>query len=294
MFDVLRAPFVDKTKLLITKKYASLEASNQLVAGSPIEVTMEIKNNSTQNISNIIILEKFADYLSVSDFSYTLISGETKETRSFITASTQQDAGIIDLRGKTLKSGQSIQIVYNGTLRSFSFGHFDVGYLEDKDDPTSNDDIPKDKVFSINSTASQLEKIPEKDFYNHDNYGDIRFNPNETCGGPLLLWRSHNTYDRTYHKTVIVRDIQDPDKNAMESAQSIVSSNASSTSSGTSSASGSGTSSSSVSSLSDEEYQSILSDSQSDLATWNADGDGDTIPDNADDDNGDIFEISTS
>jgi len=45
-------------------------------------------------------------------------------------------------------------------------------------------------------------------------YGDIRFNPNETCGGPLLLWRSHNTFDKTYHKTIIVRDIPDPDKNA--------------------------------------------------------------------------------
>ena len=41
----MRAPFVDKTKLLITKKYTSLEASNQVVAGSPIEVTMDIKNN---------------------------------------------------------------------------------------------------------------------------------------------------------------------------------------------------------------------------------------------------------
>lgn len=180
---------------------------------------MEIKNNSPQNISNIIILEKFPDYLSVSDFSYTLISGDAKETHSFVADSAQQNAGIIDLRGKTLKPGQSIKIVYNGTLRSFSFGHFDVGYLEDKDDPISADDIPKDKIFSINSTASQLDKIPEKDFYNHDNYGDIRFNPNETCGGPLLLWRSHNAYDRTYHKTVIVRDIQDPDKNATEVTQ---------------------------------------------------------------------------
>lgn len=52
--------------------------------------------------------------------------------------------------------------------------------------------------------------------------------------------------------------------------------------------------SSPISSLSDTEYQSILSDSQSDLATWHADGDGDTIPDNSDDDNGDVFEISTS
>lgn len=247
---------------------------------------MEMKNNSPQNISNIIILEKFPDYLSVSDFSYTLISGDTKETHSFVADSAQQNAGIIDLRGKTLKPGQSLKIVYNGTLRSFSFGHFDVGYLEDKDDPTSADDIPKDKIFSINATASQLDKIPEKDFYNHDNYGDIRFNPNETCGGPLLLWRSHNAYDRTYHKTVIVRDIQDPDKNATEVTQDPTSV-LPNTSSGVNESQTTSSSSSSSSS-------SALETSQSDLATWQADGDGDTIPDSSDDDNGDVFEVSTS
>lgn len=64
-----------------------------------------------------------------------------------------------------------------------------------------------------------MENIPEKDFYNHDVYGDIRFNPNETCGGPVLLWRSHNTYDRTYHKTIIVRQITNPDEKANELSQ---------------------------------------------------------------------------
>jgi len=89
-----------------------------------------------------------------------------------------------------------------------------VGYLEDKNDPTSTKNISRDKILTINKSATQLNSIPENDFYNHDVYGDIRFNPNETCGGPLLLYRSHNTYDRTYHKTFIVRDISDPDKNA--------------------------------------------------------------------------------
>lgn len=65
----------------------------------------------------------------------------------------------------------------------------------------------------------KLNSIPENDFYDHDVYGDIRFNPNETCGGPLLLWRSHNAYDRTYHKTVLAREIQNPDKNALELGQ---------------------------------------------------------------------------
>jgi hypothetical protein len=92
IFDVLRAPFVDKTKLLITKKYTSLESSEQLVAGSPIEVTMEVKNTSSKNVTNIIILEKFAEYLSVSDFKYDLIIGDKKETFSFLSDSTQSDA----------------------------------------------------------------------------------------------------------------------------------------------------------------------------------------------------------
>ena len=148
-------------------------------------------------------------------------------------------------------------------------------------------DIPKDKVFSINSTASQLEKIPEKDFYNHDNYGDIRFNPNETCGGPLLLWRSHNVYDRTYHKTIIVRDVQDPDANAVATSQDPTSTIQSATTTFQSTSSATSTTSSTDSAA-------ILETAQSDLSTWNADGDGDTIPDNADDDNGDVFEITSS
>ncbi len=90
-----------------------------------------------------------------------------------------------------------------------------MGYLEDKNDPNNNTSIQKDAIKTIDPTASRLSSIPEKDFYGHDVYGDIRFNPNETCGGPLLLWRSHNTYSRTYHKTLIVRDLKDPDKAAL-------------------------------------------------------------------------------
>ncbi len=53
-------------------------------------------------MSNILLLEKFADYLSVSDMSYSLLRGTTKETRSFLTDSAQSNAGIADLRGITL------------------------------------------------------------------------------------------------------------------------------------------------------------------------------------------------
>ena len=66
-------------------------------------------------------------------------------------------------------------------LQSFSFGQFDVGYLEDKNDPNTGMNIDAQYIRTIHPVASKLSSIPEKDFYNHDVYGDIRFNPNKTC-----------------------------------------------------------------------------------------------------------------
>lgn len=186
------------------------------MAGSPIEVQISVKNVSNKNISNILLLEKFADYLDVSEMKYSLVRGTTKETRTFLDDSSQGNSGIADLRDVTLAPGAALDIFYSGTLRSFTFGRFDVGYLEDANDPVGSGSIPADKVRTINETALEIGAIPEQEFYNHDVYGDIRFNPNETCGGPLLLWRSHNTYDRTYSKTIISRELQDPTKNATE------------------------------------------------------------------------------
>lgn len=171
-------------------------------------------------------------------------------------------------------------------MKSFSFGTFDVGYLEDKNDPNSNNSIPKEKIRSIDAKASTLSSIPERDFHGHDVYGDIRFNPNETCGGPLLLWRSHNDFSRTYHKTLIVRDIKDPDKAALEASKNTASLVGSSASSSSSGATGSTSSTTDSAALADT--------AMSDLATWQADGDSDGIPDRGDDDNGDVFEVSTS
>lgn len=101
-FDLLKAPFIIPGYLSVTKKYRSLEESGQVLSGSPIEVTLTLKNVSKQNMSNILLLEKFADYLSVSDMSYTLTQGTKKETRSFITDSSQPNSGIADLRNVTL------------------------------------------------------------------------------------------------------------------------------------------------------------------------------------------------
>lgn len=179
---LLKAPFIIPSSLSVTKQYKSLEASGQVLAGSPIEVKIILKNNSTQNISNILLLEKFADYLSPSDTEYDIVRNAGKETRKFVINSQESHSGIADLRNVVLSPGETVTLVYTGTLKSFSFGKFDVGYLEDSQDPTSVNDLPNAHIRTINTTASGKESIPESEFYNHDSYGDIRFNPNETCG----------------------------------------------------------------------------------------------------------------
>lgn len=101
-YNLLRAPFIIPGYLSITKQYKSLEASGQILAGSPIEVNIVLKNVSKKNMSNIMLLEKFADYLSVTDMKYDLVQGTKKETRSFLEDSSQSNSGIADLRDVSL------------------------------------------------------------------------------------------------------------------------------------------------------------------------------------------------
>lgn len=84
---------------------------------------------------------------------------------------------------------------------------------------------------------------------------------------------------------MIVRDIQDPDKNAAQTGAESLMDGTNTTGTNTSNSS----SSSATPSL-----QELQSDSISDLATWQADADGDSIPDRGDDDHGEVFEINTS
>lgn len=270
---LLKAPFIIPSTLSVTKQYKSLEASEQVLSGSPIEVKIMLKNNSNQNISNILLLEKFAEYLSPSWVEYDIVRNTGKETRKFVIDSQESHSGIADLRNISLPRDESLTLVYTGTLKSFSFGKFDVGYLEDTQDPTSANAIPKAHIRSINTTASGKESIPESEFYNHDSYGDIRFNPNETCGWPIMLWRSHNTYDRTYHKTLITRVIPDAQQNALRLSADPTSRPANSRP---------------VEALNADQQRAK---SQTQLAEWNQDSDGDEIPDKDDNDYGDIFQM---
>lgn len=204
---------------------------------------------------------------------YDLVRGEKNETQKFIAHNSQRDAGIADLRNVSISPGETIKLIYNGTLKSFSFGKFDVGYLEDSEDPTSENTISQSDIRTINPVGLDKDSIPENEFYNHDSYGDIRFNPNETCGGPILLWRSHNIYDRTYHKTAIVRDVVDPYANAVGLSRDP-------------------TQASDISRPAQELTESQVAErAQAQFSEWQKDSDGDQIPDKDDNDFGEVFQM---
>jgi|GEM_PF-1221165 len=63
---------------------------------------MSLQNNSNTNISGIILLEKFARYLSVAEMKYDIIRGTARETRPFLTDDSQAESGIMDLRDVTI------------------------------------------------------------------------------------------------------------------------------------------------------------------------------------------------
>lgn len=79
----LKAPFINPKNLLITKKYVSLEASDTLIAGSPIEATLEFKNTSKSAIKNILLLEQFPSFMNIVDRSYEIQFGDIKKNGTF-------------------------------------------------------------------------------------------------------------------------------------------------------------------------------------------------------------------
>ena len=139
---------------------------------------ISVKNTSSFPLSKLIIAEKFPTYLEGPITTYTLKRAGVSVEKSFETSS---DGGVADLRDITLAPGETVEIIYTAKFASFSFGSFDVGYLEDKNDPLMNVDVAKDKILTINSEAQKLISIPEKDFHSFDRFGDIRINPNDTC-----------------------------------------------------------------------------------------------------------------
>jgi hypothetical protein len=178
-FSLLKAPFVSKNILSISKKYTSLEKDGTIMEGSRIQGTLSIKNTSSASLSKLIIAENFPSYLDGPITNYSLKRGAVVTQRIFVDSS---EGGVADLRDISLAPGETIEISYGAKFAAFSFGTFDVGYLEDKADPLMNINVSKDKILTINSEAKKLNTIPEKDFYSAEKYGDIRINPNNTCG----------------------------------------------------------------------------------------------------------------
>jgi hypothetical protein len=288
--SLLKAPFIDKNILSISKKYSSLERGGTIIQGALIQGVISVKNTSSNPLSKIVIAENFPPYLERPIPTYTLKRGWSATQRNFIDSS---EWWIIDLRDITLAPGETIDILYSAKFATFSFGTFDVGHLEDKKDPLMNIQVPRDKILTINNQAKTLDAIPEKDFYGPEKYGDIRINPNSTCGGPLFLWRSHNTFDRTYQKTLIVRNIENPDKANMDISNDPLSSDQSLSSSSSQDIATTLSQNSSPESLRNIATR-YAQNAENELDTYNKDSDGDEIPDRHDDDYGDVFTIENS
>lgn len=290
IFSLLKAPFVDTNTLSVSKKYISLEKNGIIMSGSLVQGTIFVKNVSSKTLSKLIIAENFPSYLEKNITSYTLKQWTRVSERKFVDYS---DWWVADLRDISINPGETIEIVYSAQFSTFSFGTFDVWYLEDKNDPLMNVDVLKEKILTINPSVMGMSMIPEKDFYNTDRFGDIRINPNNTCGGPLFLWRSHNVFDRTYQKTLIVRNIENPDEIAMSISNDPIKSSSDLTSSNSQSILSTLSSDSSSESLKDitDQYSSTA---QSELDTFHHDSDGDEIPDRYDEDSWDVFSIENT
>jgi hypothetical protein len=60
---LLKAPFINKNIVSITKKYTSLETDGVITQGAQIQGAITIKNTSAQTLSKVVLLEKIPSYL---------------------------------------------------------------------------------------------------------------------------------------------------------------------------------------------------------------------------------------
>jgi hypothetical protein len=68
----LRAPFIDKNVLSISKKYTSLEKGGAIMQDAAIQGVITIKNTSQSPLSKLVIVEQFPSYLKKPISTYTL------------------------------------------------------------------------------------------------------------------------------------------------------------------------------------------------------------------------------
>jgi hypothetical protein len=70
--SLLKASFIDKNTLSITKKYTSLEKDGTIMQGTPIQVVISVKNTSQKPLSKLVIAENFPSYLERPISTYNL------------------------------------------------------------------------------------------------------------------------------------------------------------------------------------------------------------------------------
>lgn len=96
---LLKAPFIDKKILEITKKFTSLETDGIVIPGSSIQGVISVKNTSAVPLSKLIIAEKFPSYLEQPIATYTLKRAGVSTNRLFADS---LGGGVADLRDITL------------------------------------------------------------------------------------------------------------------------------------------------------------------------------------------------
>lgn len=71
-YSLLKAPFIDKNILAISKKYSSLEKEGTIMEGSRIQGVISLKNTSSSTLSKLLVSENFPSYLDAPITQYTL------------------------------------------------------------------------------------------------------------------------------------------------------------------------------------------------------------------------------
>lgn len=162
----IRSQFADAKGVKVEKVYADTNGG-QLQADDPIKVTLKITNNTSATINGGVYLDSNDTKIfraSAHDAQYTIHHSTdvgTGTTQNLVTTNGGDFDYVFSLG--TLPANDTIEITYSLSANAISYGKVVVGAL-DASDPD----------------------------------GDVAMNPNNSCGGDMIIWRS--TAKRQYSR----------------------------------------------------------------------------------------------
>ena len=137
----------------VQKTYSTTASGGVLVSGSPVTVSIRLKNTTATSLKDIVYLEKPDSLIAVSDGANYTISqnGKTQEKPLQDLSGGDFTYGFDHL---SLAPNEEIAISYSGSANAVDIGSFQAG----------------------------LES--------GDTYGSISLTPNKTCGASSILWQA--------------------------------------------------------------------------------------------------------